>query len=151
MSETMLPTSRPRQTTWHRRFLDLALMVAGWSKDPECKVGAVLVNDRRIVATGYNGFPSGITDSYCGIDGDEKNAKTIHAELNALLNAGDRWASTLYCTKDPCLECSKAIIQAQVREIVLPPAYNATSKWEKSQSAGNLLMCEAGIKIVRLG
>lgn len=142
-----------REAIWHRRFLDLTLVVAEWSKDPDCKVGAVLVNDRRIIATGYNGFPSGLEDNYLNIDKEEKNARTIHAELNAILNAQDRWASTLYCTKDPCLECCKAIIQASVREVVLP--YNCygtpTSRWEQSQAAGNLLLCEADVKIIRLG
>jgi len=137
--------------TWNRRFMALAAEVATWSKDPDCKVGALIVSpDRRVVATGYNGFPTGVPDRYEG-DKDEKNAITIHAELNAILNAKTDLAGfTLYSTKDPCLECCKAIIQAGIKQVVVPQQRQTSSNWAASQSAGALMLSNLDVLIVRL-
>jgi len=136
--------------TWNRRFLDLAGQIAQWSKDPDCKVGAVIVTpERRIVSTGYNGFPSGYSDDYLNCDKEKKNAMTIHAELNAILNSTTDLAGTiLYVTKDPCLECCKAIVQAGIIQVVLGrPEYG--SAWAASQNAGHLLLNEVNVHVVR--
>lgn len=132
---------------WNRRFMDLALQVATWSKDPDCKVGAVIVNNRRIVATGYNGFPSGTQDNYLDCSTEEKIEKTIHAELNAIFNATDL-GHVIYVTKDPCLECCKAIIQAGIMEIVL--GRPEMGKWAASQQAGLLMLSDVNVHITRL-
>lgn len=130
---------------WNRRFLDLALQVATWSKDPDCKVGAVLVADRRVIATGYNGYPSGVPDVY-DCEPDKKLELTIHAELNAILNAKEL-GHVLYATKDPCLECCKAIVQAGIMEVVL--GRPEPSKWAASQQAGLLMLSNLNINITR--
>lgn len=108
---------------WDLRFLSVAKEVAGWSKDPSTKVGAVLVDDlRRIISTGYNGFPRGVEDlEHRYSHRPTKYSLVVHAEANALLNAVvlPRDA-TLYCTLHPCEECSKLIVQAGVRRIVVP-------------------------------
>ena len=73
---------------WDYRFIKLAKEIASWSKDPSTKVGAIAVNDKRIIATGYNGFPKGIEDSNNRLsDRDTKLAFMVHAEKNLIYNA----------------------------------------------------------------
>ena len=72
---------------WDQRFLDLARHVAGWSKDPSTKVGAVVADDRhQVLSMGYNGFPAGMRDNVdLYEDRPTKYSRIIHAEMNALL------------------------------------------------------------------
>jgi dCMP deaminase len=106
---------------WDKRFMDVAEMVASWSKDPSTKVGAVIVDDnRRIVGTGYNGFPRGVLDHAHRYNNRPlKYEMVVHAEANAILNATQLVSgATLYCTLSPCHECAKLIIQAGIRKVV---------------------------------
>jgi dCMP deaminase len=108
---------------WHQRFFDLAKHVAQWSKDPSTKVGAVIVNDRRIViGVGYNGFPRGVLDHEDRYnDRPTKYAHVVHAELNAIFNATESvQGCTLYVTLAPCNECAKAIIQSGITSVWSP-------------------------------
>lgn len=134
---------------WDSRFLTIAVKVADWSKDPDCKVGVVIVTpDRRIVSTGYNGFPVGVPDEFLD-DSEFKNAMTVHAELNAILNnVTDISGCTLYSTKAPCLECCKAIIQVKIARVVVPfpTIIGSKSKWKESQERGQAIMVSCGIK-----
>lgn len=100
----------------------MARQVSMWSKDPGTQVGAVLVEDRRILSTGYNGLPRGMADDERLQDRDFKLTHTIHAELNAILNAsrsGIRLeGSSMYVWGlNTCPDCAKAIIQAGIREV----------------------------------
>ena len=107
--------------TWDRRFMRVAEEVATWSKDPNTKVGAVIVNlGGKILATGYNGFPRGVDDNPARYeDRDAKYAFVVHAELNAILNSADSLRDTiLYVTMSPCRECAKAIIQAGIKMVI---------------------------------
>ena len=137
---------------WDKRFVRIAFDVATWSKDPGTKVGAVLVSDRRIIATGYNGFPQSIDDSlerYA--DREIKLAYTIHAEVNAILNAAKNGASTdsstLYVTFPPCVSCSAAVIQAGITRVVRPDLSTAPERWRKSFHEGRNLLLEAGVRV----
>ena len=137
---------------WDKRFIDIANIVATWSKDPGTKVGAVLVSERRIIATGYNGFPQGISDRLDRYeDRETKLALTVHAEVNAIINAAKNGAktenTTLYVTFPPCVSCTTAVIQAGVTRVVRPDLSTAPKRWIESFSAGRKLMFEAGIKI----
>lgn len=118
---------------WDKRFLRLALEVASWSKDPSTKVGAVIVRpDRRIVSTGYNGFPRGVTDDPEHIaDRAIKYKRTVHAELNAILQAREPLDNTeLYCTLPPCSSCAGAIVQAGVKHVSwISPGPETTARW----------------------
>ena len=108
---------------WDMRFLELAQLVASWSKDPSTKVGAVLVRpDRTIVSTGYNGFPRGCNDCKATYaNREQKYARVVHAELNAILMAGgDTKDNILYCTLFPCCECAKAVVQTGISTVVVP-------------------------------
>jgi dCMP deaminase len=109
-------------TKWDRRFLELAQLVSTWSKDPNTKVGACIVDpNNRIISTGYNGFPRQLPDTYK--DRDHKLAYTIHAENNAILFAKtDLTNTTLYCTHPCCTHCSSLIIQTGISRVVTPIA-----------------------------
>ncbi len=108
-------------TDWNQRFMDLAHHVAGWSKDPSTKVGAVIVNDKKqVLSLGYNGFPRGVHD--CAERYNDRSTKlqfVAHAERNALDNAYiDVDGATLYSTLYPCSECAKGIIQRGIKQVV---------------------------------
>ena len=137
---------------WDQRFLNIAKEIASWSKDVGTRVGSVLVMDRRIIATGYNGFPAGILDDPSRYENRElKLAYTVHAEVNALLNAAKNGAqtkgSTLYVTFSPCIHCSTAIIQAGVKKVVCPTVESAPERWQASFKLGQDILNEAEILI----
>ena len=137
---------------WDERFIRIAFEVATWSKDPGTKVGAVLVDDRRIIATGYNGFPQNIEDSLERyLDRETKLAYTVHAEVNAILNAARNGSKTdgtdLYVTFPPCVACSTAVIQAGVNRVIRPDLSTAPERWRKSFHEGANLMSEAGVRV----
>ena len=138
---------------WDHRFIRLATEVASWSKDPGTKVGAVLVDDRRIIATGYNGFPQNIEDSIQRYANRElKLAYTVHAEVNAILNAAKNGAqtknSTLYVTFPPCVSCATGVVQAGVNMVICPCLSTAPERWRESFQMGQDLLKEAGVLVV---
>ena len=142
----------PVLNKWDERFIRIAKEVAGWSKDPGTKVGAVLVSDRRILATGYNGFPHGISDSlerYA--DREVKIAYTVHAEVNAILNAAKNGSqtdsSTLYVTFPPCVACSTSVIQAGIARVICPDLSTAPARWIESFMKGQDILSEAGVSV----
>jgi len=126
--------SRP---SWDEYFLQIAKIVAKRSTCLRRKVGALLVKNRRILATGYNGTPSGIT--HCDVTGclreklnipsGERHelCRGLHAEQNALLQAALYGVSVkdsiLYITNQPCIICTKMIINAGIKEIVVENGY----------------------------
>ncbi|EGF97265.1 uncharacterized protein MELLADRAFT_54347 [Melampsora larici-populina 98AG31] len=123
---------------WDQYFMTLANLASLRSNCMKRRVGAVLITkrDKRVLSTGYNGTPRGMTNcneggcarfSKCGTDLNE--CLCLHAEENALLEAGrDRMGagegSTLYCNTCPCLRCSVKIVQCGVREVVYSFSYS---------------------------
>lgn len=120
-------------------------------------VGAILVRDKHIIATGYNGAPSGT--SHClevgclrdqlGIPSGERHelCRGLHAEQNAIIQAALHGTSvagaTLYCTNMPCVICSKMLINARITEVYYREGYADTLSRD--------LMIEAGIPLYQLG
>ena len=140
-------------TKWDRRFIRIAEEVCLWSKDPGTKVGCVLVNERRILSTGYNGFPQTISDDLERyIDRDYKLSVTVHAEANAILNAAKNGTkvegSTLYVTFPPCSQCASAVIQAGVAKVICPDPVLAPERWRPNFIAANDLFYEAGVEVL---
>ncbi len=133
---------------WDVRFLRIAKReVADWSKDPDERVGCLVVSpDRRSWTGGYNGFPVSVHDTAHRLgDRDIKNELSVHAELNAIYNARrDLTGWTLYVTKAPCMECAKAIIQAGIARVVCPPI-RGSSSWAVIQERAQSLLLEAGV------
>jgi len=137
---------------WDERFIRIAKEVSFWSKDVGTKVGAVLVRDKRILATGYNGFPVNVADGKDRYENRElKLALTVHAEVNAILNAAANGAvtkgSTLYVTFSPCVHCSTSVIQAGVKRIVCPTVESAPERWRDNFAMGRTVLQEAGIEL----
>ncbi len=140
--------------SWDEYFMGVALLAAERSKDPNTRVGACIVDrQRRILSTGYNGFPQGCSDDEFPWNRDASLGETkynfvVHAELNAILNTrGKSLAdSILYVALFPCNECAKAIIQAGVREVIyLSDKYRGTESTEASRR----MMTAAGIKLTK--
>ena len=112
--------------TWDEYFMGIALLSAKRSKDPHTSVGACIVGeDNKILSMGYNGMPRGCSDDEYPWEreGDELDTKYIyvcHAELNAILNyAGtDLKGAKIYTTLFPCNECTKALIQVGIKEVI---------------------------------
>lgn len=110
---------------WDQYFMGIARLSALRSKDPSTQVGACIVNDeKKIIGIGYNGLPVGIDDDSFpwGKEGeflDTKYPYVCHAELNAILNSTKNLqGATIYVTLFPCNECTKAIIQSGIKNLV---------------------------------
>lgn len=118
---------------WDDYFLDIAFQVAERSTCLRRKVGAVIVKNRRIKGTGYNGSPAGLP--HCIDEGcmmvDGHCVRCIHAEPNALLECtpDERQDATLYCTDRPCPECQKLIITAGISRVVYARHYQPHTDW----------------------
>ena len=115
---------REDHISWDEYFMGVALLAAKRSKDPNTQVGACIVNKaKRILSTGYNGFPYGCSDDTFPwqLEGEDTKYKyVVHAELNAILNAHGKSleGARLYVDLFPCNECTKAIIQSGIAEVV---------------------------------
>ncbi|MCE5203475.1 MAG: cytidine/deoxycytidylate deaminase family protein [Coriobacteriales bacterium] len=143
--------------SWDEYFMAIAEQVAGRATCLRRSIGAVLVKDKRILATGYNGVPSGL--AHCeevgclrekrGIPSGTQHelCRGIHAEQNAVIQAARHGISidgaTVYCTHQPCVLCAKILINAGVVEIVYRQPYPDPLAEE--------LLAEAGIAPRRLG
>ncbi len=152
MSQDARGGERP---SWDQYFLQIASVVSQRSTCLRRKVGAVLVLDKRILATGYNGAPSGLKhcsqtgclrDSYNVPSGERHElCRGLHAEENALLQAA-RYGiriegATIYTTHVPCVLCTKMIINCAVRRIVAMQQY--------PDDLARQLLTEAGIEITQ--
>ncbi len=144
--------SRP---SWHEYFMEIARMVSRRSTCLRRKVGAVLVKEKRILATGYNGAPSGM--KHCEEVGCLRETSSVpsgqrhelcrglHAEQNAIIQAAFHGISirgaTLYCTNKPCVICTKMLINAGIKEIIYEQGYD--------DPLADEMLKEAGIRIRR--
>lgn len=112
--------------SWDEYFMGIAIFTSLRSKDPNSKVGAVIVNDRNhIVGTGYNGFIAGVDESRFSWEREGKWINTkypyvVHAEANAILSSttDDLRNCFIYATLFPCNECAKHIAQKKIREVI---------------------------------
>lgn len=141
---------------WDTYFMEIATLVGKRSTCTRRQVGAIVVMDRRILTTGYNGAPSGI--AHCREVGCLREAlnvpsgerhelcRGIHAEQNAIIQAARHGVSikgsTLYCTNLPCSICAKMIINAGIKNIFFAEGY------ADQMSEG--MLAEAGVDLIRL-
>jgi len=123
--------------SWDDYFMEITQIVAGRSTCLRRKVGAVLVKDKHILATGYNGAPSEL--AHCWETGCLREAQNIpsgqrhelcrglHAEQNAIIQCAlhgvNITGATIYTTTEPCVLCSKMLINAQIKRIVYQGFY----------------------------
>lgn len=106
---------------WAKRFMEIANLVATWSKDPSTQVGCVIADEsHRIISMGYNGFPRGVKDLEERYnDRPTKQLFVAHAERNAIDNSPMSVSGcTLYTPLEPCSECAKSIIQNGIKKVV---------------------------------
>jgi len=150
-----------KRLSWDEYFMQIARSAQARSNCIRNSVGAVIVKEKRIIATGYNGTPASIPNC---VDGGCKRCsdrhanilKTnerkdlcicVHAELNALLQSAYHGASTkgatLYCTIAPCLQCAKAIINAGISEVI----YKDPHTTEGIDTKGTDLLSQARVGV----
>ena len=142
---------------WDLRFKNLALEVSQWSKDPSTKVGCIAVKDRKVIATGYNGFPIGISDDKNDYENrDIKYKKIVHAEKNMIYNACRHGVSlvgsTVYVSGLPtCEECWKGLVQVGISRLVMPSIESLVGqqheRWSEGCYSAVKYMEEAGIEV----
>ena len=139
--------------SWHEYFMPMAELAASRSTCLRRRVGAVLVKDRRILCSGYNGAPSGLPhcrETGClrqqlNVPSGEKHelCRGVHAEQNAIIQAACHGISikgaTLYCTNQPCSICAKMIINAGIVEVRYEADY--------ADNGALSLLQEAGIRV----
>ncbi len=145
-----MKTSTPQQPTKYYRpsfddyFMSIAHIVATRSTCDRLRAGAVLIKDKRIIATGYNGAPSGLP--HC--DGEEGHKmeeghciRTLHAEENTILQLASSGGTssqgaTLYTTHNPCYHCTKKIITAGIKKVICGTTYRDISPLKDLSKAG---------------
>lgn len=139
--------------SWEEYFMDITHLVSKRSTCLRRQVGAIIVKDKKILTTGYNGAPSKIRhciDIGClreklGIPSGERHelCRGLHAEQNAIIQAAyhgvEIRGATLYCTNHPCIICSKMIINAGIKRIVYEEGY--------ADELAKKMLKESGIKV----
>lgn len=148
---------RLRRPSWDKYFMQIAQLVAKRSTCLRRKVGSVLVRDKRILCTGYNGAPRGLT--HCskagclreklGIPSGQRQeiCRGLHAEQNAIIQAALYGVgikdSILYCTHQPCITCSKMVINAGIKKIIFQGNY--------PDPLAQDILKEAGLELIKYG
>lgn len=149
----MAETDRP---AWEEYFMDISFLVSRRSTCLRRAVGALIVKDKRILSTGYNGAPSGIrhcNESGClretmNIASGERHelCRGIHAEQNAIIQAAYHGVqiqdAALYCTNLPCVICTKMIINAGIKKIYYCEGY--------ADALSKDMLSEALIEVIQL-
>ena len=137
-----MPNLEAQRPSWNEYFLMMAKLAATRSTCQAFPVGAVIVKDRQLLATGYNGSPSGsahcTAQGYCYPDLETCAAsstlpsRAVHAEANAIAQAAKHGISTqgasIYVTLEPCISCLKLIISAGIQEVFYETSFNKGEK-----------------------
>lgn len=143
-------------TKWDHRFMEMAKLVASWAScyQQERKIGAVIVKDKRVMTTGYNGAPAGVKTCVergeclrkkLGIPSGTRHEMcyAVHAEQNAIIQAAKLGISidgaTLYCTHQPCILCAKMICNSGIERVVYGEGYPDPFSLEIFREAGVLV------------
>lgn len=144
-----------QRPTWDQYFMDITSLVATRSSCLRRQVGALLVKNRNILATGYNGVPSGITHCEAagclrerlGVPSGERHelCRGLHAEQNAIIQAAKHGininGATLYCTTMPCIICTKMIINAGITRVIYGEGY--------TDELASEMIAESAIEVVQ--
>jgi dCMP deaminase len=123
--------------SWEEYFMILALVASLKSKDSSTQVGAVIVDNktRKVISSGYNGFPRYLDDNKIPQTRPEKYLYVVHAELNAILHAERQLNDcTMYVSVYPCSECMKAVIQTGIKTVIYLNELSGDD-WQKSKEA----------------
>ena len=144
-----------KESKWDNRFLDLAEVVASWSKDPSTKTGAVIVRpDLSVASVGFNGFPKGMPDSPEAYHNrEEKYSRIVHCEVNAQIHAhGPVDGYTLYTIPFmSCDRCAIQMLQAGIARFVFPRASDeALDRWSESFAKTIRYFEECGVEYTEI-
>ncbi|MEJ2199648.1 MAG: cytidine/deoxycytidylate deaminase family protein [Desulfuromonadaceae bacterium] len=139
-----------KRPSWDEYFMEIAHLVARRSTCLRRRVGAVMVKDKNILATGYNGTPAGIR--HCeeigclrqlhNVPSGQRHelCRGLHAEQNAIIQAAKHGCNiagaTLYCTNSPCIICSKMLIHAGIQRIIYEEGYADELSLEMLEESG---------------
>ena len=148
--------SAQRRPSWDEYFMGITDLVASRATCTRRKVGAVLVKEKRILCSGYNGAPSSVPhcrETGClreqlQVPSGEKHelCRGVHAEQNAIIQAAFHGipvnGAVLYCTTQPCSICAKMIINAGIRKVYYKEGYDDPLSLE--------MFAQAGVEMVRL-
>ncbi len=139
-----------KRPSWDEYFLEIANLISSRSTCLRRRVGAVIVKDKRILATGYNGTPKSLPHCFdvgclrekLKIPSGERHelCRGLHGEQNAFLQASLHGVSVkdsiLYCTNQPCIICAKMIINAGIKEVVISEGYPDKMSMDFFKKAG---------------
>jgi dCMP deaminase len=138
---------------WDTQFLFLARHIAGWSKDPSTKCGAVIADGRRIVSVGFNGFAAHTDDDPAlYLDRVYKLEHVIHCEENAIIQAKcDVTGMTMFLTGAGCSRCTARLIQAGIMRVVIPTpeedAFFYRGDWNASFEMAAKQLADADVEL----
>ena len=129
---------------WPKYFMSIAELSANLSKDPITKVGACIIQNRRIKSTGFNGAPQTFPDNLVPFDIknptrliDQKNTYMCHAELNAVLNydgkISDLKDADIYVTVSPCSKCACMLAQVGIKRVIFKEEYRRKEEVEATK------------------
>lgn len=144
-----------KELEWHKRYLRIAKEVSTWTSCLRRGVGSVITVNRRLVATGYNGAPTGVKSckelNHCLREGRKSGegldlCRGTHSEQNALIQAARYGISVnggdMYVTTLPCLTCMKLIINAGIKRVFFLEDYNSPLTSDLAK--------EAGVKLIKI-
>lgn len=146
---------------WHRWFLQGVYWIASKSKDSKTKIGAIIVKDKRIISTGYNGMPEGVDDTVSErLERPTKYFYFEHGERNAIYSAARHGivtdGATLYTNAVPCADCARGIVQAGITNVYVHKQFNDISdmyvrdQWKGHHTVTSILLDEAGVGILSI-
>ncbi len=144
------------RASWDEYFLSFARLAASRSTCLRRKVGAIIVKDKHIISTGYNGAPKGVRhciETGClrerlGIPSGQRHelCRGLHAEQNAIIQAALHGISTedgiIYCTNQPCVICAKMIINAGIKKVIYQDGY--------TDDLSSEMLNEAGVELIKM-
>jgi len=146
---------------WDEWFIKIMYLVAEKSKDPKTKIGALIVRDKRIISTGYNGLCKGVNDNVAErLVRPEKYSWFEHGERNAIYSAAKYGICTngtiMYTNGTPCIDCARAVIQAGIAKVVVHKPYEdmsadasrqkaSQSQWKGHNDRSMAMFNEAGV------
>jgi dCMP deaminase len=146
------------EPSWDKFFMQHVYLAASKSKDPKTKIGAVLVRERHVLATGFNGIPRGVADEAKRMERPVKYFYMEHGERNALYTCArhgiNPQGATLYTQGIPCADCARGIIQCGVREVVVHGPWHYfqvsgghSAKWNESADHSRVMFAEAEVRL----
>lgn len=139
---------------WYKYFMNVAEESGKLSRDPKTKVGAVIVHNKRIKSTGFNGAPSTFPDELVPVNSDgetlieKKNTYMCHAELNAILNYDgqitDLKNADMYVTVSPCSRCACMIAQVGIKRVIYKEKYHR----KEETDAAEYILSKCGVEYI---